>query len=263
MTANDASILNYGVDKTLISAQNTSSSYGNLTMTANNGTIGLEVQETACTGANCTGVGPKTEGARDFKKSINAIVKNKVKATTTDSSAAKNTDYVINYASIDSDMNIDTIKADGRVILTVDNSGHAWGGEATATSTSGKRYDMLNARTSNNDTNVEGWGMSLISNGSIGTKNKPVTFIQNKAETNSMDVLANNNVYLRENSYNDSDYGAAKETKVNKVCTMIAREGDMDVEFAGDTDITNVTAEGDMKIVTRGQKLNIKNLVIK
>ena len=186
MTANDASILNYGVDKTLISAQNTSSSYGNLTMTANNGTIGLEVQETACTGANCTGVGPKTTGARDFKKSINAIVKNKVKATTTDSSAAKNTDYVINYASIDSDMNIDTIKADGRVILTVDNSGHAWGGEATAAANSGKRYDMLNARSTNSDTNVEGWGMSLIANGSIGSKNKPVTFIQNKAETNRM-----------------------------------------------------------------------------
>ena len=41
---------------------------------------------------------------------------------------------------------------------------------------------------------------------------------------------------------------------------MIAREGDLDVEFAGDTTIDNITAEGDMKIVTRGQKMHIKNL---
>ena len=41
---------------------------------------------------------------------------------------------------------------------------------------------------------------------------------------------------------------------------MIAREGDLDVEFAGNTTIDNITAEGDMKIVTRGKEMHIKNL---
>lgn len=106
--------------------------------------------------------------------------------------------------------------------------------------------------------NVEGTGISLISNGSIGTKDNKVTFVQTDAANNKMDALANENIYLRENSFDA--YGRDNETKLNTVSTMIAREGDLDVEFAGDTTIDNITAEGDMKIVTRGQKMHIKNL---
>jgi len=250
----DGSILNYGVEKTLLKAG------GDLRMDVTNGTIGLGVQQKACTGTNCTGIGPKADGARDFTKSINANIDGTVTATTKDK-AATGKDLVINYAAIDSDMNINAIKADGRVILTVDDSNHAYNGGETATGKEGSpRYNMINARTDNTDTNVEGWGLSLIASGSIGSKDNKVTFIQNKAETNSMDALANENIYLKENSFNDADYGRDKEVKTNNVCTMIAREGDMDVEFAGNTKIQNVTAEGDMKIVTRGKTLEIQNL---
>ena len=41
---------------------------------------------------------------------------------------------------------------------------------------------------------------------------------------------------------------------------MIAREGDLDVEFAGNTTIENITAEGDLTVVTRGKSLEIENL---
>ena len=255
MTVKDGSILNYGVEKVLLNAGN------NLTMDVTDGTIGLPVGQLACEGTGCVGIGPKEEGARDFTKSVNANVKGKVNAKTTDV-AAKEKDLVINYAAIDSDMNIDTIKADGRVILTVDDD--------YGIDNEGTRYNMVNANTDPTKTNVEGWGISMISNGSIGKKVtdangneiiEPVTFIQTKADEGyGMDALANENIYLYENSFNDANYGRNKEIKTNKVCTMIAREGDLDVEFAGNTKIENITAEGDLSVVTRGKNIEIANL---
>ncbi len=248
INTNKGSILNYGVEKTLLKAG------GNLTMNATDGTIGLPVQQKACEGTGCTGIGPKVEESRNFKKSINGQIYGKVKASTTDSTAAKQNDYVINYASIDSDMKIDTIKADGRVILTVDDD--------FGYTNTGKKYSMINARPKDNsDTNIEGWGISLIADKNIGSKDNAVTFIQNNAENGyKMDALANKDIYLKENSFNDANYGRAKEVAKNEVCTMIAREGDLNVEFAGNTHINNITSEGDLTVITRGKTLEIDNL---
>lgn len=248
INVNNGSILNEGSAtkvKTLLKANK------NLNMYVTDGTIGTEVQQDGAISGS-TGIGPKNQGSRDFSKSINANIGGNVTAKTTKNATTAN-NLVINYAAIDSDMNINSIKADGRVILTVDDSSHANGGAA-----SGTRYNMLNANKTKGNVNVEGTGISLISNGSIGTKDNKLTFVQTDAANNKMDALANENIYLRENSFDA--YGRNKETKLNTVSTMIAREGDLDVEFAGDTTIDNITAEGDMKIVTRGQKMHIKNL---
>lgn len=248
INVNNGSILNEGSAtkvKTLLKANK------NLNMYVTDGTIGTEVQQDGAISGS-TGIGPKNQGSRDFSKSINANIGGNVTAKTTKNATTAN-NLVINYAAIDSDMNIDSIKADGRVILTVDDSSHANGGAA-----SGTRYNMLDANKTKGNVNVEGTGISLISNGSIGTKDNKVTFVQTDAANNKMDALANENIYLRENSFDA--YGRDNETKLNTVSTMIAREGDLDVEFAGDTTIDNITAEGDMKIVTRGQKMHIKNL---
>lgn len=248
INVNNGSILNEGSAtkvKTLLKANK------NLNMYVTDGTIGTEVQQDGAISGS-TGIGPKNQGSRDFSKSINANIGGNVTAKTTKNATTAN-NLVINYAAIDSDMNINSIKADGRVILTVDDSSHANGGTA-----SGTRYNMLNANKTKGNVNVEGTGISLISNGSIGTKDNKVTFVQTDAANNKMDALANENIYLRENSFDA--YGRDNETKLNTVSTMIAREGDLDVEFAGDTTIDNITAEGDMKIVTRGQKMHIKNL---
>ena len=248
INVNNGSILNEGSAtkvKTLLKANK------NLNMYVTDGTIGTEVQQDGAISGS-TGIGPKNQGSRDFSKSINANIGGNVTAKTTKNATTAN-NLVINYAAIDSDMNIDSIKADGRVILTVDDSSHANGGAA-----SGTRYNMLDANKTKGNVNVEGTGISLISNGSIGTKDNKLTFVQTDAANNKMDALANENIYLRENSFDA--YGRNNETKLNTVSTMIAREGDLDVEFAGDTTIDNITAEGDMKIVTRGQKMHIKNL---
>ena len=248
INVNNGSILNEGSAtkvKTLLKANK------NLNMYVTDGTIGTEVQQDGAISGS-TGIGPKNQGSRDFSKSINANIGGNVTAKTTKNATTAN-NLVINYAAIDSDMNINSIKADGRVILTVDDSSHADGGAA-----SGTRYNMLDANKTKGNVNVEGTGISLISNGSIGTKDNKLTFVQTDAANNKMDALANENIYLRENSFDA--YGRDNETKLNTVSTMIAREGDLDVEFAGDTTIDNITAEGDMKIVTRGQKMHIKNL---
>lgn len=248
INVNNGSILNEGSAtkvKTLLKANK------NLNMYVTDGTIGTEVQQDGAISGS-TGIGPKNQGSRDFSKSINANIGGNVTAKTTKNATTAN-NLVINYAAIDSDMNINSIKADGRVILTVDDSSHANGGAA-----SGTRYNMFDANKTKGNVNVEGTGISLISNGSIGTKDNKVTFVQTDAANNKMDALANENIYLRENSFDA--YGRDNETKLNTVSTMIAREGDLDVEFAGDTTIDNITAEGDMKIVTRGQKMHIKNL---
>lgn len=248
INVNNGSILNEGSAtkvKTLLKANK------DLNMYVTDGTIGTEVQQDGAISGS-TGIGPKNQGSRDFSKSINANIGGNVTAKTTKNATTAN-NLVINYAAIDSDMNIDSIKADGRVILTVDDSSHANGGAA-----SGTRYNMLDANKTKGNVNVEGTGISLISNGSIGTKDNKLTFVQTDAANNKMDALANENIYLRENSFDA--YDRNKETKLNTVSTMIAREGDLDVEFAGDTTIDNITAEGDMKIVTRGQKMHIKNL---
>lgn len=248
INVNNGSILNEGSAtkvKTLLKANK------NLNMYVTDGTIGTEVQQDGAISGS-TGIGPKNQGSRDFSKSINANIGGNVTAKTTKNATTAN-NLVINYAAIDSDMNINSIKADGRVILTVDDSSHANGGAA-----SGTRYNMLDANKTKGNVNVEGTGISLISNGSIGTKDNKVTFVQTDAANNKMDALANENIYLRENSFDA--YGRDNETKLNTVSTMIAREGDLDVEFAGDTTIDNITAEGDMKIITRGQKMHIKNL---
>ncbi|RAI10639.1 MAG: hypothetical protein DK841_07465, partial [Candidatus Melainabacteria bacterium] len=240
ITVNNGSILNYGVEKVLLKADN------DLNMNVTDGTIGLGVQQNACNGSGCTGIGPKADGSRDFTKSINANIKGKVNATTTASTkdAIKPEDLVINYAAIDSDMNIDNIKADGRVILTVDDD---YGDTNT-----GKRYNMINTSSDPTKANVEGWGISLISNGDIGAKDNKLTFNQTKAADGySMDVLANQNIYMK---------GLDDKYTENKVCNMIAREGDIDVEFSGNTYINNITAEGDITAITRGKNLTINNL---
>lgn len=237
----NGNLKNIGVEKVLLKAD------GNLDVKVVDGSIGEE---------------PAQGVTRDFKKSINANIKGKVNEQTVDTTVMKEKDFVINYAAIDSDMNIDTIKADGKVILTVDDD--------YGKTNDGARYNMVNVKTDTKTTNIEGKGISLISNGSIGkTITNPdgsevttsVTFIQTGAEQGyTMDALANEDISLYENSYNDVNYGRDKEVKANKVTTMIAREGDLEVEFAGDTKIDNITAEGDLIVTTRGQKLDIENL---
>ena len=241
----DARIMHINAAKTLLKAG------GDLNMDVTDGTIGLNVGDN-CTGGYCTGIS-NAETTRDYAKSINGHINGAVTAKTTDSTAVKQNNFVINYAAVNSDMNIDNIDADGRVILTTDynqNDGIT-------------RYNINNASKNAAKPNVQGYGLSLIASKNIGTENAPLTFNQTQpgvlatksapvpSKGYGMDVLANENINIK---------GLDDKYSVNNVCSMISREGELNAEFAGNTYIDEVTAEKDMNIIARGKSLEINHL---
>lgn len=113
----------------------------------------------------------------------------------------------------------------------------------------------------------------MIASRDIGKSNKKLTIRQNgtpkvwegdKApnahQPNSdkpalgVDMLADNNIYVKGM---DSEDGQKMNTNV---CAMIARKGDIDAEFSGDTYIGETTAANNIKITTRGKHMYIDNL---
>ena len=241
---NNGSILNYGVNKTLINIQNASA----LNMNAVDGTIGLD--DGNC-GAACIGVGPDS---RDFTKSINVTSDGAITATTSQNALAD--DLVINIAGKNSDLNIDHVKADGKVLLTTADFDK-----------DGKGYSILNASIDPTKANVEGKGIALIASDKIGEADNKLTFNQTEGKFNmegydldkltyqpnaqyGMDVLAINDINIKGQ---DDKYDT-------NVCTMISREGSINAEFSGNTYIREVTADKDLNLVTRGAEFVIDNL---
>ena len=241
----DAKLMKIADAKTLLKAG------GDLNMDVKNGTIGLNVGDN-CTGGYCTGIS-NASTTIDYSKSVNANISGIVTANTTDTTSVKQNNYVINYAAINSNMNIDAIDADGRVILTTD-----YNKDDGVT-----RYSMLNASKNAAKPNVEGYGLSLIASKDIGSSNAPLTFNQTKPGTLAtksnptssggygMDVLANEDIHIK---------GLDDKYAVNNVCSMISREGELNAEFAGNVYIDEVTAEDDMKIIARGKSVEINHL---
>lgn len=243
---NNGSLLNAGVKDTLMNVNN-----GNLNIDVKDGTIGLEVGP--CDGGVCTGIGPN---GRDLTKSVNANVDGTYTAKTTKVNSKD--DLVINMAALNSDMNVNEINADGRVILLADSS-----------TKGSKAYDILNAKESDKAPvpNIQGKGISLIASGNIGAKDKKVTFRQNGAESvfygddarkPHVNTDINNNGYgvdmLAIGDINIKGMDAENGKKVNtNVCSMISRTGDVNAEFSGDTYIDEITAKNNIDITTRGK----------
>lgn len=145
----DGNLLNNGVDNTLIATTNGA----DLNINVTNGAVGEEI------GPNdgaYTGIGTD---ARDLTKSVNVSIDGKIKAISTKGTNKS----LINLASLNKNMNVDQIKADGRVILLADDSANK-GGTA---------YDILNKSTDKTKPNVEGAGISIIASGNIGGGNLP------------------------------------------------------------------------------------------
>ena len=213
----NGNLLNYGTTSNLIKAGN------NLNIDVQNGSIGKEVGP--CDGGICTGIGPD---ARDLTKSVNIAVDGKVSAESTKGS----NNSLINLASIDKNMNVDRIKADGRVILLADSSVKG-----------SKAYDIVNASTDSTKPNVEGAGISIISSGNIGSKDNALTFRQTQGVFGNVDSNLN---YSSDAKYgvdmlaikdiNIKGLGSADGEKLDTiVCGLISREGSINAEFSGDT----------------------------
>lgn len=155
-------------------------------------------------------------------------------------------------------MNVDQIKADGRVILLADDSTNK--GETP--------YDIINASSDPSKPNVEGAGISIIASGNIGEDGNALTFRQNNGSYGSVDDQLNHT--------DDAKYGvdmlAIKDINVKgmdaangdkletNVGGLISREGSINAEFSGDTFIRETTAANEINITTRGKNMYIENL---
>lgn len=244
---NDGNLLNYGTKETLIKASK------DLNIDVKNGAIGKEVGP--CDGGVCTGIG--TDG-RDLTKSVNVNVDGNVKAISTKGT----NESLINMASLNNNMNVDQIKADGRVILLADSSVKG-----------SKAYDIINASTNSKNPNVEGTGISIISSGNIGSKDKALTFRQNGVEhifygddatkphvvtdinkpKQGIDLLAINDINVK-------GMDAANGTKLDtNACAIISRNGNVNAEFSGDVYVRETTAKN-VNLTTRGKNMYIENL---
>ena len=244
IAVNNGSILNYGVNKTLINIENSSL----LNMSATDGTIGLD--DGNC-GSACIGVGPDS---RDFTKSINVTSDGAITATTTQD--ALTDDLVINIAGKNSDLNIDQVKADGKVILTTADFDE-----------NNKGYSILNASTDPTKANIEGKGIALIASDKIGEADNKLTFNQTAGKFNMEGYDLDNLTYQPNAEYgmdvlaiNDINIKGQDDKYDTNVCTMISREGSINAEFSGNTYIREVTADKELNLVTRGAEFVIDNL---
>ena len=243
-----------------------------LVINATNGAIG---EELVCANGICTGIGPN---GRDLTKSINTSVDGTIKAI---SSRGDRDKSVVNMASIDKDMNIDQIKADGRVILLADSS------------TSGaNEYAILNKSKDGTTANVNGYGISMIASGKIGEGNKKLTFIQTKGQFNDayveegvhwqdgrVDTTAGETIsHKKITDYEpNAEYGVdilSNKGDINikgldnsdgskndtEICAIVARNGNINAEFSGNTHIAEVTASDKVNLTTRGQYMVIDHL---
>ena len=190
------SLLNNGVARTLIKTYGYAGGPNdpNLNIEVKNGAIGEEVN--GCHGGVCNGI---TTDARDLTKSINTHIGGNGAIT----AISAGTGSLANIASLDTNMNVNQIKANGRVILLADAITNDAGNFVTKTqqsyvnsgdnvikTTGLKKYSIVNRAKDNdgnlidinnlNTPNVEGTGISMIASGNLGETGKALTFRQNE-----------------------------------------------------------------------------------
>ena len=256
----NGNLLNNGVANTLIYTTNGA----DLNATVTNGRIGDEVGPNYnCDGGVCTGVGPS---GRDLTKSVNTSIDGVITATSTKGANAS----LINMASLNKDMHVNQIKADGRVILLADD----------ATNKGATAYSIVNRTKDAKNPNVEGTGISLIASGNIGeaktstTSAKALTFRQNgyaynpsrddaqlpheienvNKSGNGVDMLAIGNIDVK-------GMDDANNNKLDtKACAIISRTGDINAEFSGNVYVGETTAANNINLTTRGKNMYVDHL---
>lgn len=222
----NGSLLNEGSKNTLIRSN------GDLTINVNNGKIGVE---TGTSGGGYT-YGP-TKDQVDTSKSINVDVNGKINAHTLDTKKT-NGDYAINLASFGSDMNIDHIYADGRVLLLTDKDAD------------GNVGSVLNASTDSTKANIQAKGLSLASSGTIGTKDNALTVNDtNYAYKSNYQAVGDVNLKALDNQYKKAD-----------VKYIISNTGDVNAEFVGSARVKDTfSGNGNVNITNRTGKMNLVN----
>lgn len=223
----NGSLLNEGSKNTLIRTD------GDLTINVNNGKIGVE------TGSSRNGYtyGPNKNQV-DTSKSINVDVNGLINAHTLDSKKTGG-DYAINMASYGSDMNIDHIYASGRVLLLADKD------------LDGNTGSILNDSTDKTKANIEAKGLSLVSSGTIGTKDNALTVNDtNYAYKSDYQALGDINLKAQDKQYKKAD-----------VRYIISNNGDINAEFTGNARLKDTySGNGNINVTNNtNKKMNLVN----
>ena len=236
---NRGNLLNSGVAKTHLVTENG----GNLKIDVVDGSIGEAVKD---------GIGPD---ARDLTKSINANIDGTYTARTKMDSMTG--DSVINMAAIDSDMKLNTVNADGKVYLLADSSVKGQ-----------KQYSIVNASKNPDTVNVTGKGISLIASGNIGDSKNALTFTQTEGTFNDSSLDMDKLTYKPSSKYTvdmlskDGDIiiKSIDKNYDTNVGAIVARNGNVNAEFAGDAYIHEITGAKEIRLVGSGKNMYIEHL---
>lgn len=203
-----------------------------------NGNIGKDTHNIS---GKETGFGVNAS-TRDYTESINVNVNGKVNLKAQNSNNA-----LINVRAKDANLNIDSIVSDGNVMLTVAD----WKQADLASPDVNNEpyyhgYSVINAASDMSKPNIQGRNISVISSDNIGTSSRVLTY--NQLEGGSVSFEAENDLYIR---------GLGKS---DNIWQLITKRGNMNLDFAGNTVIRELTVGKDLKIVNRGKNLTIYDL---
>ncbi len=219
--------------KTLIAAS------GNLTIDVENGNVGSDTN--ALEGKE-SGFSINAE-TRDYTESLNVNINGVVNITASESDSDG---ALINLRAKDSDLNIGEITTDGNVMLTAADWKQADESPVPDNEEYYTGYSVTNAADNSDTVNITGNNISIIASNNIGESNNKLTY--NQLTDGTISALAENSIYLSGKGNDDN------------VWQMIAKRGDIDVDFAGNAEIREITSGEDIKIVSTGADLTIYEL---
>ena len=224
--------------KTLISAN------GDITFNVTDGDIGSYSNTEIAAGTSFDA------STRDYTESINVQANGLVNAKVVNNTNTD--DRLINIRAKESDLKIGTIETDGNVILTATDWKQS---DVRPVDTSDSEYfngySMLNGRDDNNS-NIIGKNISLITSGSFGTTSKKLIYEQdtlNGGSDVSLSAEAENGLHLTGRSNSDAN------VRVNNV---ISKHGSADIDFESNAEIEHITADDGLLITQKAQNLTIK-----
>ena len=239
ITQTNGDILNAGVDKTLIAAGQ------DLNIKLTDGSIG----QRADSDKPAYSIDAET---RDNTKSINVNIKGKVdiEASAKDGVADSG---LVNLTAKNSDLNVDKIKTDGDIVLTAADWKQPDEEHPDPNNEPYYRgYSIKNASTDNTQANLEGKNISVISSNEIGEDGKALTYKQRTdLDANAkVGFEAENDIYLDGSAYGD---------KTN-IAHLISKRGSIDFALGSDAEISEITSNNHLHILSKSKNLTIYNL---
>ena len=194
---------------------------------------------------------------RDYTESINVNVLGSVSANVVNSDSNSTDERLVNIRAKESDIIIDSIKADGNIMITSAD----WKQADTRPTPDSESYapedmeyftgySVLRAYDSN--VNVEGRNISIIASNNIGAEGQKLKYVHDS------DVAPNSSVsFEAENDLCMSGKAKGDELKIYQILT---KHGSIDFDMETNADIKEITAGRGLRLTQKAQNLTVRNL---